>query len=182
MSQLDAELVQRFAGGDEEAFGEIVLRHRERVRAVVLSVFGPAHAADADDVAQDVFVHVARVLPRFRGESSLSTWLYRVAFNLAVDRKRLARFRMPHVEHEPAGTSDDDPLTGAIDAQQRLAVQRCVDALPDVYRAVVQMHYWLGRSVEEISENLCLPSGTVKSHLHRARKLLGTCLASKGFP
>lgn len=180
MTAIDAELVQRFAGGDEDAFGEIVRRHRERVRAVVLSVFGPAHAADADDVAQDVFVHVARVLPQFRGEASLATWLYRVAFNLAVDRKRRARFRMPHVEH-PEGAADDDPLAGAIDAQQRAAVQRCVDSLPDVYRAVVQMHYWLGRSVEEISENLCLPPGTVKSHLHRARKLLGACLTSKGF-
>jgi RNA polymerase sigma-70 factor (ECF subfamily) len=73
---------------DSATFDAIVNEHHDRVRRIVLSVLGPGFEADAEDVVQDVFVHLLRALESFRGESAFGTWLYRVAFNFAVAARR----------------------------------------------------------------------------------------------
>lgn len=160
---------------DVPAFDAIVAQHRDRVHRVALSVLGPGFEADAEDVAQDVFVQLLRVLESFRGESALGTWLHRVAFNLAVDRKRRARFRKPHLDVTETLVAGGEEL----DVETRRGVAAAVDRLPDAYRAVVHLHYWMGESVEEIALTLAIPAGTVKSHLHRARNLLRDLLEER---
>jgi RNA polymerase sigma-70 factor (ECF subfamily) len=159
----------------DASFDAIVSGHRDRVYRVVLSVLGPLLEAEAEDVTQEVFMRLLRVVDSFRGESTLGTWLYRVAFNAAIDRRRLARLRMPHVE---VSVIPERGATG-LDAETRRSVMRAVERLPDTYRSVVHLHYWMGESVEEISESLSMPAGTVKSHLHRARNLLREMLGEE---
>jgi RNA polymerase sigma-70 factor (ECF subfamily) len=169
-----------------QRFEELVAQHRDRVFRVALSVFGPGGEGEAEEVAQEVFVRLHRSLASFRGESALSTWLHRIAFNLAVDRRRLARWRKPHLGEEvlrgrPAPDGDSDPQAAASARQRQRAVRLCLEGLSARNRSVLYLFYWLDRSVAEIAEELELPAGTVKARLARGRERLGRCLETKGF-
>jgi len=125
------------------------------------------------EVAQEVFLQAYLQLEGFRGEAALSSWLYRIAWNRATDRRRLARFRRPHVRESAAGASTaNDPLRDALEQERSSRVQAAIDELPDVYRTVVRLHYWLECPLAEIREITGIPEGTVKSYLARARKRL----------
>lgn len=163
-----------------EAFADLVRSEKERVFRVALSVLGPGRAADAEDVAQEVFVRAHRALPSFRGESRLGTWLYRVAFNRAVDhRRRLRRRAEAPLEEsgaetvvQPDGGAGSDPYRASRRAEEARAVRGALGRLSDEQRAALHLHYWLGHTMAEIGELLGLPAGTVKSHLHRGRERL----------
>lgn len=163
-----------------EAFADLVRTEKDRVFRVALSVLGPGRAADAEDVAQEVFVRAHRALPSFRGESRVGTWLYRLAFNRAVDHRRRLRRRAEAPLEEtgetsaalPAAGAGEDPYRASRRAEVARAVRRALGRLSDRERAVVHLHYWLGHTVTEIGELLGLPAGTVKSHLHRGRERL----------
>jgi RNA polymerase sigma-70 factor (ECF subfamily) len=94
----DAELVRRFNAGDEPAFVEIMTRYREKIFSVALALL--RNRADAEEIAQDTFIRAHRGLARFRGDSSLATWLHRIAVNLARNRLRWWR-RRPSGYSEP---------------------------------------------------------------------------------
>jgi RNA polymerase sigma-70 factor (ECF subfamily) len=141
---------------------------------------------DAEDVAQEVFVKVNRGLGDFRGESRLSTWIYRIAANAAIDHLRKPSFR--HVRHITNRPVDDDVLGGEIDLLQedselaldtlliRKDMNECirsiVDALPEDYRTVLVLSDLEGMTNAEICEVLGLTLDTVKIRLHRARMRL----------
>jgi len=159
------------AGG----FDALVSRHRDQVFRVALSVLGPGAEADAEDVAQEVFVRAYRRLGSFRGESRVGTWLYRVAFNLAVDHRRRAGRRGEELGGETLDAlpaSGGDPHRVARDGESARLVRRLLDTLPEAQRAALHLHYWMGHTVAEIAELLDLAEGTVKSHLHRGRARL----------
>ena len=166
------------AGAERERtrlFEELVASQKERVFRVALSVLGPGRESEAEDVAQEAFVRAYRALPGFRGESRLSTWVHRLAFNLAVDHRRAAGRRPIGAAGSGGGVGEEamarlpardpgsDPYRASRDAERR--------------RAVLHLHYWLGCTVREIGDLLDLPPGTVKSHLHRGRERLGKELA-----
>ena len=158
-----------------ESFDELIARHRDRVFRVALSVLGPGAEADAEDVAQEAFVRAYRRLGSFRGESRVGTWLYRVAFNLAVDHRRRTGRRGTEIGGEaldalPARGGDPD-RAARVGESARL-VRRLLDDLPEAQRAALHLHYWMGHTVAEIGELLDLAEGTVKSHLHRGRERL----------
>lgn len=183
--QTDAWLVERCrAHGDDEAFGQLVTRYQARVFRLVVSVLGQEFAADAEDLAQEVFLRVHHALGAFRGDAEFGTWVYRVAFNHALNVKARMRFRAPH---EPdtalAGHASGMPAPDAqLHQQQRAAaVLACLHDLPDVYQSALRLHYWLGAGMSEIAEMLETPENTIKSYLHRARKLLRARLAERGF-
>jgi RNA polymerase sigma-70 factor (ECF subfamily) len=162
-----------------EAFADLVRTEKDRVFRVALSVLGPGRAADAEDVAQEVFVRAHRALPSFRGESRVGTWLYRLAFNRAVDHRRRLRRRAEAPLEEtgaetalPAAGAGEDPYRASRRAEVARAVRCALGRLSDRERAIVHLHYWLGHTVTEIGELLGLPAGTVKSHLHRGRERL----------
>lgn len=166
------------ASAGEEAFDEIVRSQKHRVFRVALSVLGPGREAEAEDVTQEVFVRVHRALPSFRRESRLSTWIYRTAFNLAVDHRRRLGRRPPAVDGEvaeglPATGVGSDPYRESRRAERAQAVRSALGALSEEQRAVLHLHYWMGHTVAEIGELLDQPVGTVKSHLHRGRERLG---------
>jgi RNA polymerase sigma factor (sigma-70 family) len=181
----DERLVARYRDTqDETAFAELVRRYRTPVFRLAVSVLGQAFEADAEDVAQDVMVRIHRALPTFRGDARFGTWVYRIAFNHALNVKARARFRAPHVA-DAALDATPSPDAGPHDLVQhgrrQRAVRACVDELPEVYQSALRLYYWLGASISEIAALLDVPENTVKSYLHRARRLLATRLAERGF-
>lgn len=180
----DAPLLARARQGDEDAFAELFRRHSDWVFRLALSILGGGHEADAEDVAQEVFVKVHRTLPSFRGESKVSSWIYRIAFNHAVNTKARARFRRPHVDASvlaEVATAAPGPDASLDAARRDRAVSDCVASLPEVYQAALRLYYWMGASVAEIADVLELPENTVKSYLHRSRQLLDGMLKEKGY-
>ena len=181
----DASLVERCrVSQDDEAFAELVRRHQKQVFRLAVSILGQGFVAEAEDVAQDVMVRAYHALASFRGDSSFSSWLYRIGFNQALNVKARMRYRAPHVTDEalamlPSGerAADEEVLA----AQRSRAVIACTSELPEVYQSALRLHYWLGASMAEIAELLDTPENTVKSYLHRARQLLRVMLAERGF-
>lgn len=159
----EQSLVARSRDRDDEAFRELVELYAERVHRLVASILGPFSDLDAEDVTQDVFLKVHQKLGQFRGEASFGTWLYRIAYRTALEERRAGRIRLPHVGIEQADRAVESSREDA------LGVARALEALPDLYRTILTLHYWMGAGVDEIAELLEMPAGTVKSHLFRAR-------------
>jgi len=186
----DAELVQRFKSGDEDAFVEIVARHRVRMFSVALGHL--RNHADAEEIAQDTFVRAYRGLAQFRGDSSLSSWLHSIVFNLS--RNRHAYFFRRH-RHEtdsfdcPVGESNNatvadligsntpDPVREETNREFLAHVDTCMEKLSVKQREVLTLRNRMDQSYEEIAENLGINSGTVKSRIARARKNLRELVA-----
>jgi RNA polymerase sigma-70 factor (ECF subfamily) len=177
----DAEVIEEFLrSGDDDLFAVLIQRYQDRVMRLVASILGPNADADAEDLVQEVFLNVYRKLATFRGDCRFSTWLYRLARNRAIDARRR---RKPHIVQsveQPQGATE--PRVGSdLEAEigmtrQESAVLQAVNALGEPRRSVVFLHYWMGYGIDEISGLTEIPAGTVKSHLHRARRLLATVL------
>jgi RNA polymerase sigma-70 factor (ECF subfamily) len=169
---------------DDAAFAEIVRRYREPVFRLAVSILGQEFAPEAEDVVQDVMLRVHHALGSFRGESSVGSWIYRIAFNQALNVKARARYRAPHVSDQALAATpsrDRGPHDQLQDERRKQAVLACMGELPEVYQSALRLHYWLGASMSEIAAMLDTPENTVKSYLHRARRLLHAQLAERGF-
>src|SRR5262245_14113220 len=171
----ERELVERCRGGDDEAFRELVDRHKRLVFALIgRSVANPARV---EELSQEVFLRVYRGLPHFRGEARLSTWIYRIVSNLVYEERRsehlpevsldetLADRETPRLEPGAPDRSFDE-----VELRDRLG--KAIVQLPPRYQLLVNGHYLDGMRYEDLAESLQLPMGTVKTHLHRAKQLL----------
>jgi RNA polymerase sigma-70 factor (ECF subfamily) len=189
----ERRLLQRLHRGDDQAFATIVRLNQQRIFNLVFRMLG--NRQEAEDVAQDVFVSAFQVIHTFRGESRLSTWLYRIAINHCKNRLKYLKRRSKHrgrplddlTDHDMA-TSDsatgsqyhahiprpDDQVAGQ---QLEVAIQSQIAALDEEHRALVILRDIQGLSYQEISEVTGLNVGTVKSRLHRARLELKEALA-----
>ncbi len=181
----DEALVARCrTAGDPQAFAELVRRYREPVFRLAVSILGPEFKADAEEVAQEVFLRVHHALVGFRGESQFSSWIYRIAFNQAVNLKARVRYRAPHVSPDALAAAAS-PLPNPEDrlqaARRDRALAECTSELPEVYQSALRLHYWMGESIAQIAALLGAPENTVKSYLHRARRLLHEMLKERGF-
>lgn len=138
---------------------------------------------DAEDLAQEVFVRVARGLPAFRGEARLSTWIYRIATNAAMDRLRAGRLRRTAQDEDiagdagadevPAEPGTADPVAQAlIRDEMNACIRRLVDDLPEIDREVLALGDMAELRDREIAELLRVSTGTVKIRTHRARARL----------
>jgi len=172
----DEKVVARFLEtGDRAMFGILVERYQDRIFRLVASVLGPYSSADAEEVCQEVFLRLYRKIRQFTGQAGFGTWLYRIGYNLAIDWKRRARFKLPHVpiEEIPSlAASSSNPLEDVLTKETKDLVAMAMEDLPDLYRTALYLFYWQERPVEEIAELLGIPEGTVKSQLFRARNLL----------
>ncbi len=151
---------------------------------LAVSILGQEFAPEAEDVAQDVMLRVHHSLRSFRGEARFSSWIYRIAFNQALNVKARVRYRAPHVSDQALATTpsqDRGPHDQLHDERRQRAVLACVGELPEVYQSALRLHYWLGASMSDIAVMLDAPENTVKSYLHRARRLLHVMLAERGF-
>ncbi len=168
----DTELLHRHVAGDSEAFGELFLRHRDRLWAVALRTVGdPEEAADA---LQDAMISAFRRAGDFRGESAVTTWLHRIVVNASLDRLRRRAAR-------PAVSSGDEQAFEALVAQDsdparatdlRLDVDAALQILPPQQRAALLVVDMMGFSVADAAVILDTSPGTVKSRCARARARL----------
>jgi RNA polymerase sigma-70 factor (ECF subfamily) len=171
-SEGDAEdrmILEQIAGGQKEFFSLLVKRYDQAVYAMGLSFF--RNAEDASDFVQDVFLKVFRSLRCFEGRSRFSTWLYRIAYNTAVNsvtRKKDYR-SLAEDEFIPDG---DTPEKETLRSVLCSAVRKAVKGLPERYRICVDLFFFYDRSYQEIGAITGFPVNTIKSHVFRAKKLL----------
>lgn len=174
MEQSDEQaLVARCRSGqDDTAFAELVDRYKDLVYALVYRL--SRDRSQVDDLAQEVFLKVHRGLPYFRGDAKLSTWLYRIVFNVCCEQRARQRPRElpldPGGGRRPIDPGANDAAFGKLELQERL--ERAMSGLPDNYRFLIAAHYLRGIQYEALAEALGMPLGTVKTHLHRAKRLL----------
>ena len=172
MGKSDAELVARVRQGDEAAFEQLVRRHQRYAFNLAYRVLGDY--AEAEDVTQEAFVRAWRGMPGFRGQARFTTWLYRIVYNLCLNR--LPRLRRELLQSEPLEEVliNPDPCPPDLfETRERSAFLHAqLDHLPEKYRLVLTLRYLHELSYAEIAAALDVPMGTVKTHLHRARRLL----------
>jgi RNA polymerase sigma-70 factor (ECF subfamily) len=176
----EAELIARATKGDAEAFGVLVERYQRRVANVALSVVH--NQDDAIELAQETFVRAYENLSKFESRSSFSTWLYRIAANLAIDfwrrEGRHVVLRGEDAENEirklPSDTGDSFKTASRKELSARLTA--ALEELTPEHRTVILLREVEGLSYDEISEALNCPRGTVMSRLHYARNRLRVLL------
>jgi len=176
----EAELLDRSRKGDSEAFGVLVERYQRRVVGVALAVVH--NQDDAIELAQETFVRAYENLSKFESRSSFSTWLYRIAANLAIDFwRREGRHVVLHGEDAddeirrlPTSQGDSFKEVSRIELSARL--KQALEELTPEHRAVILLREVEGMSYDEISDVLQCPRGTVMSRLHYARTRLRNIL------
>jgi RNA polymerase sigma-70 factor, ECF subfamily len=178
----DSMLVSRCAAGDETAFAELVADHQRMVVQLAINLLGDRD--EALDLSQDVFLRVFRTINRFRGQSALRTWIYRIAVNQARNRHRFwrRRHRADQVSLDAHVAAHGDLLRGDdVGPERRLALKElaarlrhALVALPFDQRTAIVLREIDGLSYEEIAFSLGVTVGTVKSRLTRARQTLRT--------
>ena len=174
----DTELIERWQAGDESAFEALIRRHERKVFGLALRMLGDRE--EAADVAQEAFLSLHRHGRRFRREARFSTFVYRVAANAALNRRRtLGRKRAREqalARQQQAGfdlpSSHRDPEDAASGGEIQKRVQQALLELPPGLRMAVVLYDIEGQSYSEIAEALRIPEGTVKSRIHRARSAL----------
>jgi RNA polymerase sigma-70 factor (ECF subfamily) len=166
----EAELVARLRASDARAFEELVIAYQHRVFAVAARMLG--NRAEAEEIAQEVFLRAHRAIRDFRGDAKLSTWLYSITSRLCLNRLATTERRLTREDDETlarlpgGGAAADEELERR---QLQGALHQAIAALPEDRRLVVVLRDVEGLSYEEIAQALDLEQGTVRSRLHRAR-------------
>lgn len=166
----DKELVKDYIDGrDPDDFAEITTRHADRVFSLCLRMTG--NRQDALDASQEVFMRLLRKIHLYDGSAAFSTWLHRVASNVCYDQLR-ARSRRPVPIEDPPEMADLSPLQEMTSAELRPVIEEALAFLPYDYRAPIVLRDMEGYSYEQIGDALGIPGGTVRSRLHRGRRIL----------
>lgn len=173
------ELVERCRRGDEGAFQELVNRYKDLVFALIGRT--TIDRSKAEDLAQEVFLRVHRGLPYFRGEARLSTWIYRIVVNVCVQEKQ---GRTPAIESLDDDRTEAREAAAARDStfsdlELRDRLEKAIARLPANHRLLIAAHYLEGVRYEDLAEAMNLPIGTVKTHLHRAKRRLRRLLETE---
>ena len=179
----ESHLIRRCREQDTEAFRWLVLRYQARIYSFVRRMVSDPD--DAEDVTQDVFVKAFRNIRRYDGRAALTTWLFKIAANLCVDRARRRKRRGDAVSLDESYSASFlvpadarwNPEQLAVAAEMKQAVEAAIAAMSDKLRPVVLLHDMEGLEYQEIADALGIPLGTVKSRLFLARGHLQAALA-----
>ena len=179
----DHALLEATRTGDEDAFAELVSRYRNQLTSYIYRMTNDYDGAV--DLAQETFVRVYRAADRYQCTYAFSTYIYRIATNLAISELRKRKRRKlvsltsffqatDNSEVRELNPPDDNPLQDCelVDSERRMAVQRAISTLPEKYRAPLILRDVDGRSYDEIARILETSEGTVKSRISRARGFL----------
>jgi RNA polymerase sigma-70 factor (ECF subfamily) len=179
----DHALLEGTLAGDEDAFAELVSRYRNQITSYIYRMTNDYDGAV--DLAQETFMRVYRAAGRYQTTHAFSTYIYRIATNLAISelrkRKRRRLVSLTGLVTSPDGKEtrdfdapDEKPLADAtlVDTEQRRVVRKAISTLPEKYRAPLVLRDVEGKSYDEIAEILRTSEGTVKSRINRARNFL----------
>lgn len=184
----DRELVSRAKAGDQESFGLLVEKHQNKVYSLALRLVGDRE--EAADLAQEAFLKAWQGLKSFQGESSFSTWIYRLTTNVCIDHLRRQKRRQGveaavSLDDEDSGWAEpadweQDPQRKLEQSERGRALARALEELPEHQRRPLVLREISGLSYQEIAQALDLDLGTVKSRIARARLALRKILLSDG--
>src|SRR5262245_22525340 len=172
----DQILVQRFLAGEEAAFDHLVERYYQRIDRLAQQVV--RHPMAAEDITQECFLRAYRALPRFRGEASFYSLLYRITINLCLNYLRLQAHQVS-TDQDSKGSalsSIDDPSLVLETQERERLIRRAIDTLPAHYRVAIILRDLEGLSYQEIAAILSIPLGTVKSRINFGKRLLRKAL------
>jgi RNA polymerase sigma-70 factor (ECF subfamily) len=186
---LEADLAARARAGSADAFRELVLRFERPVYGLVLRMV--RDPSTAEELAQDVFLKAHRRLDSYDPERRFGSWLFKIAHNTAIDHLRRSSPDLVSLEAGDdeggglaavlANPAAESPEAAAERGDLARDLDRAISALRPEYREVVVLRHQEGLAYEEISEAMGLPLGTIKTHLHRARKELAVLLRARGW-
>lgn len=185
----DATLVAAALAGSQDAYVDLVERYQRPVFGLVLRLVRDRGLAE--DLAQEAFLKAFRALGSFQRDRKLSSWLFKIAHNTAIDhlrRRELETVPLETPEREGpdlldslAGPELQSPETKLRRGDLAAALEAAVQRLRPEYRTVMELRFREGLAYEEIAEITGLPMGTVKTHIHRARKAMAACLEELGW-
>lgn len=184
----DADVVALAQQGRDPAFRELIRRYERPVFSLIFRMVRDRELAE--DLAQDTFIKVLNHIDRYRPEFKLSSWLFKIANNVAIDHLRRRQLDTISIDGSPNASSADaiDATSFDLSAQQESAldemqakelgeaIERAIASLRPEYRSCILLRHVEGRSYEEIAATLDLPLGTVKTYIHRARHELRAAL------
>ena len=180
----ERELIARLQKRDEAAFEELIRQYEKKVYTLCFRMCG--NSEDAEEAAQDAFLALWRGIDRFRQESSLSTWIYRLATNACIDtlRRRKKQSGSVSLDDEELvfrrGDTSPQPQETVEHREAQNYAGRASSALPEEYRKVLILREIEGLSYTEIAESASIELGTVKSRISRGRSLLRNFLSGNG--
>lgn len=176
----ERNIVHRAQKGDAEAFGQLVEAYQGQVYRLTLRM--GLSPADAEEAAQEAFIAAWKGLPRFRGDSRFSTWLYSLATHAAIDLMRREKKYKDSADIEDVVLPDEaaSPQEVLEKQETRDAVQNALQTLSPRAREILLLRYQAELGYEEIGEVLGLPGGTVKSRINRAKAQLKEALLRQG--
>lgn len=177
----DAQFIEKLKCGDEQAFDRLVTEYSAGIYSMLLRL--TENTEDAADLTQETFLNAFKSVSKFRGESGIKTWLYRIAINRSRNRfrwwksrKRSKTISIDSVNspeerplHETLAGTTVDPETEAISSERQFQLRTALAALPEIFREAVVLRDIEGFSYEEIAEALSINAGTVKSRIARGR-------------
>ncbi len=181
MQQDEGRLVEKAIGGDAYAFEVLMSKHESKMYSVALRMC--ANSDDAQDCLQDAMLRIYKALPNFKGQSSFSTWAYRITMNTCLDDMRRKKVRQASsldalLDLGWSPTDEDDtPERHLSNTELRRELSRAIQSLPEDMRAAVVLRDVQGFSYEEIANMLNANVGTVKSRISRGREKLRDILS-----
>jgi RNA polymerase sigma-70 factor (ECF subfamily) len=178
----DAALVRASQRGDREAFGTLVSRHASSILGLTTRMLGPT--PDAEDVAQETFVAAYKALSEFQFDAKFSTWLYRIAVNKCTDVLRAHRPEIVSLDKAHPGSgalwepaNEETPHCALEQNELACELERCIQALPPLYRESFVLRHLEGLAYDEMSAILGVHRDTLKMRVYKARNLLCESLA-----
>ena len=175
----DRLLCKAVLAGNTEAFSLIAAKYQKRVYSLGMSFF--KNHDDSEDFVQDIMLKTFSALPKFRGESSFSTWLMRIAYNSAINSVKRKREFVSAFDDFEIKTNDLTPEERQIQNCVKNAIRRAVSCLPEKYRICIDLYFFYDMPYADIESVTGIPVNTIKSHIFRSKKILKTELENQGI-
>ena len=175
----DRLLCKAVLAGNTEAFSLIAAKYQKRVYSLGMSFF--KNHDDSEDFVQDIMLKTFSALPKFRGESSFSTWLMRIAYNSAINSVKRKREFVSAFDDFEIKTNDLTPEERQIQNCVKNAIRRAVSGLPEKYRICIDLYFFYDMPYADIESITGIPVNTIKSHIFRSKKILKTELEHQGI-
>ncbi|TBN03703.1 RNA polymerase sigma factor [Hyunsoonleella flava] len=180
----DQHIINQILEGDVQAFSILVDRYKNLVFTLALRML--KHREDAEEISQDVFIKVYKSLYKFKGDSKLSTWIYKVTYNSCLDAIKRQKRKHQEVNIDKYDAYDieviDDALEKLVQIDRENAIKTCIEALASEDSFILTLYYYGELSLEEISKITGLKANNIKVKLHRARKRLAIIMKQRLEP